>query len=80
MTDEGNRVYLGSYESGTHHIVIPRAALDAAGAKLDAARERRTREEARAKAESLNMARNRGKLRKAMRAVFRRVLRDDACS
>jgi hypothetical protein len=68
--DNPRRIYLGTVESADT-IIIPRAALDEASAKLDAARERRTREEARAKAEVLQSARNRGRLRKLLRAVFR---------
>jgi hypothetical protein len=69
--DNPRRVYIGSYEGGTAHIIIPAPALARANEVLDAERARREAEAAKAKLQILQSARNRGRLRKLMRAVFR---------
>jgi hypothetical protein len=81
-TPKGRLILLGSFESGTHNVVVPAVAFARANAEFD--RERAARELAAAKAEAeapkarlqvVQTARNRGKLRKALRMVFGRGFR-----
>jgi hypothetical protein len=72
MTDDApNRVYLGTFEGGVTHLIIPAPALARANEVLDRERAKREKLANEAKTAALRLARNRGKLRKALRAVFR---------
>jgi hypothetical protein len=74
MTHELERklVYLGSYESGLHHLTIPRAILAPVEQKLDAERQQREREADRAKAKVMQDVRGRHRLKKALAMVVGR--------
>jgi hypothetical protein len=66
------KIFIGSFESGVTHLVIPAPVLARANDQFD--RERRARETAanRAKLATLQAAKARGKLRRVMRMVLRR--------
>ena len=66
------RIFLGSFEGGTDIVVIPPGVLDAANVKLDAARAAREREAERTRLAVMQAARSQGRLKRALRAVFRR--------
>jgi hypothetical protein len=77
-TEPPNRVFLGNYEGGLNHLIVPREAWTQAEAKLDAERERREAERmqrealaASARLQAVQDARIRGRLRKLTRALFR---------
>jgi hypothetical protein len=54
VTDEGPRLtYLGTYESGVHHLTSPRAVLAPVEQKIDAERARREAEAVKAKLQIL---------------------------
>jgi hypothetical protein len=65
-------VYLGSFEGGTDIVVIPEPTLARASAQLDAERAAREMAEAKAKLATMQAARSQGRLKRALRAVFRR--------
>jgi hypothetical protein len=65
------KIYLGSFESGTDIVIIPEPTIARAHAQLDAEQARREAAAAKAKLQVVQSARARGKLRKLMRAVFR---------
>jgi hypothetical protein len=74
MSDNAERrlIYLGSFEGGLPSVFeIPAEPLQRIEQKLDAEHAQRAAEAAKAKAAVLGAARNRGRLRKLMRAVFR---------
>ena len=66
------KIFLGSFEGGTDIVVIPNQVLERANAQLDAERARREKIAAEAKLRTMQSARARGKLRKALFAVFGR--------
>jgi hypothetical protein len=66
------KIFLGTFQGGTDIVVIPPGVLDAANVKLDAARSAREREAERAKLATMQAARAQGRLKRALRAVFRR--------
>jgi hypothetical protein len=71
-TEPRRRILLGSYESGTHIVIVPPRVLAEANETFDVQRREREREAARAKLAVTQGASARSKLRKAMHAVFRR--------
>jgi hypothetical protein len=79
VTDEPERklVYVGSFESGLHHLIVPAAVIAPIAATFDA--ERRARELAAEKARlaPVQAAKSRAKLRRALAAVcFQRGRRE----
>jgi hypothetical protein len=73
-TDEGPKlIYLGSFDSGLHHLTLPAAPIRRIEARLDAEREKREREVERARLAVLQAAQARSKLRRALSACFRHV-------
>jgi hypothetical protein len=71
--DEPRRIYIGNYEGGTTHLIIPAPVLARADAALAAERKRREHEADMARLRVLQAARNQGRLKKALRAVFGRA-------
>jgi hypothetical protein len=71
MSDTPNRIYIGSYEPGVTHLIVPRQVLAQANDRLDAERRARETAEAKARMQVLQQAKSRGRLRKALRGVFR---------
>jgi hypothetical protein len=69
---ESRRIFLGCYEGGTTHVVVPREILQSADQKLAADRAAREAAAEKAKLQVLQSARNQGRLRRALHAVFRR--------
>lgn len=69
MNDEPKRIFLGSFEAGLHHLIIPAPVIARANATFDAERLRREKEAAQLKAQALRNARNRGKFRRALTAL-----------
>lgn len=81
MTDDAPRprIYLGSYEGGLHHLVVPREVLRRADEAFAAEREREAEKAklaalqlAKAKLTTLQSAKAHRKLLKLMRAMFGR--------
>ena len=72
MSDESNRVYLGMIDAGSHIIFIPKSTLQPAERLLDRAREKRLAAANRPKAQALQLARARGRLKRALRACLGR--------
>lgn len=70
--EEPRRIFLGSFEAGLHHLIIPAPVIAKANATFDAERARREREAAQLKAQALRDARARAKLARALRAILRR--------
>ena len=66
------KIFLGTFEGGTDIVIIPPGVLDAANAKLDAARAAREREAERSRLAVMQAARAQGRLKRALRAVFGR--------
>jgi hypothetical protein len=63
--------YIGSYEGGTNHIIIPRAPFAVIEQKLEADRVARDLAAEKAKLATMQAARSRGRLKRALRAVLR---------
>jgi hypothetical protein len=74
MGDEGEprRIFLGSFEAGLHHLIIPAPVTARANATFDAERARREKEAAQQKAQALGDARARGKLARVLKTILRR--------
>jgi hypothetical protein len=74
MTDEGapNRIFLGTYEGGTTHVIVPREILQSADQKLAADRAAREAAAEKARLATMQAARSQGRLKRALRAVFGR--------
>jgi hypothetical protein len=71
MNDEPRKmVYLGTFDSGLHHLTLPAAPIRRIEARLDAEREKREREVERARLAVLQTARARSRLKRALRACF----------
>jgi hypothetical protein len=66
------KIFIGSFESGVHHLTIPAPVIRKAEAALDADRQKRETEAQRAKLATLQAAKARGKLRRVMRMFLRR--------
>jgi hypothetical protein len=72
VNDEPRRIFLGSYEAGTTHVIIPSQAVNRANEAFDRERKRREMEAAKAKLRVLQDARSAGRLKRALASVFRR--------
>lgn len=70
MSDEPRKIFLGTFADGMPtHLYIPKDALKPAEIAFDRERERREKEIAQVKAQSLRDARNRSKLKRALTAL-----------
>jgi hypothetical protein len=72
VIDERKLVYLGNFEAGLHHLIIPAPAIRKVEAVFDAERRQREMEAERARLAIVQAAKSRSKLKRAMHAVFRR--------
>lgn len=75
MSDEPERrkIFLGSFDGGVTALVVPPQIIARANAALDAEKEKREMLASAAKTKSLQDARSRGKLKRALTALgFRR--------
>ena len=70
--DVSKMIVLGSFEGGLNRLIIPPRVIARANAAFDAERALREREASRVKREILQAARARGRLKRALAAVFRR--------
>jgi hypothetical protein len=70
-TNEPKRIYIGSFDSGVHHLTIPAAAIRPAEAVFNRERQARELEIAKAKLQATRGARARAKLKQATRLCFK---------
>ena len=69
MTDTPRRIFLGHYEGGTTHVVIPSAPLAALDQKLAVERAQREAEAEKAKLAVMQSARSQSRLKRALPAI-----------
>lgn len=69
--DQPRRIFLGSFEAGLHHLIIPAPVIARANATFDAERARREKEAAQLKAQALQAAKSRSRLKRALTACFK---------
>jgi hypothetical protein len=73
MSEEPRRLIpLGSYESGSAHVIVPAPAIRKVEAVFDREREKREREAAKAKLQIMQQVRGRTRLKKALKLCFGR--------
>jgi len=70
MNDEPKRIFVGSFESGVTHLVVPAAATRPAEAVFNAERQRHQMLANKAKLATLQSAKAQDKLKRAMQSVF----------